>query len=369
VLAARRLAVPATVAGLLAVGAYAWVVIAPSAGLPERLEVDAPPRHMVWLRQAAGHEYRAFGIYPDYSSVGEIQDVEVVGPLATNAWVAFVDLVSSPPVARGHRTGSTFSLARQRESPFWYDLTTDYPRARPLLDWAGVRFLVLDKAVFGGRRTDHRALLEPSSGLRVAYEDDVVTIVESPTARSKAYFTSNVREESAATTLARLQADPQAVEDLITVEEDVGDVAVGRGDGPSVPVPLTEYRPNGLRATFEAPAPGIFVVTDSYFPGWQATVNGQPAEVIQVNGLVRGVVVPAAGRQEVTMSYRPASFANGVTIATAALALLLALIGWDRLGVWKGPLRRVSRPEPALATRSSATTRPASAQGGQAVGP
>ena len=69
------------------------------------------------------------------------------------------------------------------------------------------------------------------------------------------------------------------------------------------------------------------------------------------------------------MSYRPASFVNGVTIATAALALLLALIGWDRLVVWQGPLRRVSRPEPALTTSSSATTRPASAQGGQAVGP
>jgi hypothetical protein len=349
VLAARRLAVPATVAGLLAVGAYAWVVIAPSAGLPERLEVDAPPRYMAWLRQAAGHEYRSFGIFPDYSSIGEIQDVEVVGPIATNAWVAFVDLVSSPPVARVFRVGSTFSLIQQQEGPNPYDLTADYPRARPLLDWAGVRFLVLDKAVFGGRRTDHRALLESSSGLRVAYEDEVVTILESPTARPKAYFTSNVREESAATTLARLQADPRAVEDLITVEEDVGDVARGRG-GPSVPVPLAEFRPNGLRATFEAPAPGIFVVTDSYFPGWQATVNGQPAEVIQVNGLVRGVVVPAAGRQEVTMSYRPASFVNGMSVALTTVLLLLALLTWDLLSASRRRSAQIASLEPAPAT-------------------
>jgi hypothetical protein len=88
-----------------------------------------------------------------------------------------------------------------------------------------------------------------------------------------------------------------------------------------------------------------------------------------VNGLVRGIVVPAAGRQEVTMSYRPAAFVNGVRIAVVTLALLLALIGWGRLVLWKGPLRRVSRPEPALATRSSVMTRPASAHGGQAVGP
>ena len=72
---------------------------------------------MRWLREQAGEEYRAFGIYPDYSSLGEIQDVEVVGPLATSEWVAFVDLVSNPNMARFHRIGSTFSLVTRSSRP------------------------------------------------------------------------------------------------------------------------------------------------------------------------------------------------------------------------------------------------------------
>ena len=321
---------PAALTGLLAVAAYAGIVVWPASGLPKRADLDVPLPYMRWLQAAAGQEYRAFGIYPDYASIAEIQDVEVVGPLATNAWVAFVDLVSSAEVAKQHRIGSTFSLDNKVEPTIWYDLTRDYPRARPLLDWAGVRYLVLDKATFNpGKRRDHEPLLAPSSGLRVAYDDETVTILESPTAQSKAFFTTRVRETSAETVLAALRADPRAVDGQVAVTG--GAVELPRGDprGPSFAVPLAEYHPNGLRATFEAPAGGVFVVKDSYFPGWQATLDGQPAEVLEVDGLVRGVVVPAAGRHDVTMTYRPASFVNGVWIGAAALALLAALLTWD----------------------------------------
>jgi hypothetical protein len=57
--------------------------------------------------------------------------------------------------------------------------------------------------------------------------------------------------------------------------------------------------------------------------------------VIRVDGMVRGVVIPAAGQYEVTMSYRPAAFSNGTWIAGATAVLLLALLAWDR-APWRG---------------------------------
>jgi hypothetical protein len=147
----------------------------------------------------------------------------------------------------------------------------------------------------------------------------------------KAYFTTRVREGSAAATLAALQADPRAVDRTVSVEADVGEAALSDGQGPTFAVPLSEYRPNGLRASFEAPAPGLFVVKDSDFPGWQATLNGQPAPVVTVNGLVRGVAVPAAGHYDLAMVYRPASFVNGALLAGTTVALLLVIVAGDRL--------------------------------------
>ena len=343
VLAARRALLPAAVTGLVAIGAYAWIVIWPESGLPKRVEIDAVPPYMAWLRQATGTEYRAFGINPDFSSIGEIQDVEVVGPLATNEWVTFVNLVSSPIVAQHHRIGSTFSLVNKVDPNFWYDLHDDYPKARPLLDWVGVRYIVLDKAVFNGVvRSDHELLQEPPSELRLVYDDESVTILESPTAQTKAFFTTHVREVSLETIVERLQKTPSVIDEGATVEvcnfEDVVRIDAPRV---TVPVPLAEYRPNDLRATFDAPGAGIFVVKDSFFPGWQATLNGQPAEVIRVSGMVRGVVVLAAGRYEVTMSYRPISFVYGVAIAASALVFLVVVLTWDL-----APRRRTNRSTP-----------------------
>jgi hypothetical protein len=235
VLTARRALGPAALAGLVGVAAYAWVVVWPEDGLPKRAEIDAVPGYMTWLREQAGPEYRTVGIYPDYSSIGEIQDVEVVGPLATHEWVSFVDLVASPLTASLHRIGSTFAIGQQ------YDLTEEYPRARPLFDWVGTRYLVLDNRLFDGRRrSDHLPLLEPASGLHVVYRDDDVTILESPTAQSKVYVTTRVREVSAATTLARLRADPRAIAGPVTVEVDPGELPRGPGDGRTFPVPLAE---------------------------------------------------------------------------------------------------------------------------------
>ena len=84
-------------------------MIWPSTGLPKRVEIDQPPAYMTWLHEAAGQEYRAFGIYPDYSSIDEIQDVEAVGPIATNELVTFVGLVANKTVVDLHRNGSTFA--------------------------------------------------------------------------------------------------------------------------------------------------------------------------------------------------------------------------------------------------------------------
>ena len=179
----------------------------------------------------------------------------------------------------------------------------DYPRSRPLFDWVGVRYIVLDKQVFHLQsRVDQFALRDPSLGMRIAYEDEDAIIVESPTAQSKAFFTTSVREVSLETTLARLQADPRAIDGPAAVEIDVGDVCAAKATAVRC-CAAAEYRPNHLRAAFDAPGPRRLRRQGQRLPGWEATLNGRPAGIIRVNALVRGVVIPSAAH-EVTMSYR-----------------------------------------------------------------
>jgi len=305
------------------------VVVVPTTGLPRPYDVEAVPPYLAWLRQAAGAEYRAFGIRPDYSSLAGVQDIDVVGPLATREYAAFIKLIAPPPVENFYLSSSTFALPQPLSVPDRFDLSTDYPRARPVLDWLGVRFLVIERGVFGegpGTRTDHLALFDPSAGLVVAYADHQVTILESPTAAPKAVFATAARSGTGAAALDHVRTTPRQVDGPPVVEASLDEVELEYVGGTTSPVELAEYRPNALRAIVDAPRPGVLIVKDSYFPGWEATLDGAPTDVVRVNGLVRGVVVPTAGRHEVTMRYRPTSFVYGALLGVAILILLAALV-------------------------------------------
>jgi len=91
---------------------------------------------------------------------------------------------------------------------------------------------------------------------------------------------------------------------------------------------IVENRPGRTVIDAELGCRGMVVVSDVYFPGWQATLDGRRAEIHEVYGFLRGVVVEG-GRHRVEMSYRPRSVYAGavMTAAGAALALAAALSG------------------------------------------
>lgn len=69
---------------------------------------------------------------------------------------------------------------------------------------------------------------------------------------------------------------------------------------------------------------GYLVLLDSDYPGWQVTVNGQPAEILNANHAFRAVAL-GPGRHNVAFFYDPVSFRLGawLSISTAALASAL----------------------------------------------
>ena len=77
-----------------------------------------------------------------------------------------------------------------------------------------------------------------------------------------------------------------------------------------------------LVVAVSAPRGGFLVLTDQYFPGWRAAVDGQPAELLIANHAFRAVRVPP-GRSRVTFDYEPASLFWGGGISAASLLVLL----------------------------------------------
>ena len=66
-------------------------------------------------------------------------------------------------------------------------------------------------------------------------------------------------------------------------------------------------------------------LSEVYYPGWTATIDGQPTEVGRANYVLRAINVPA-GRHEVIFSFKPQSVKTTETIAYVALGVLVLLI-------------------------------------------
>ncbi len=93
-------------------------------------------------------------------------------------------------------------------------------------------------------------------------------------------------------------------------------------------VPVTGQSPNLVTLTVDADQPGFVVLTDTYYPGWQATVDGQPVQIWPANLAFRAVPIEA-GRHTVQFSYRPATVQWGVWIS--GITLLFVLLAGGRL--------------------------------------
>ena len=73
------------------------------------------------------------------------------------------------------------------------------------------------------------------------------------------------------------------------------------------------------------PRRALLVTSEVAAPGWEALVDDTPVDVLRVNGLSRGVVVPP-GAHRIDFAYRPASAPAGAAISAVSLVLLLAIL-------------------------------------------
>jgi hypothetical protein len=101
--------------------------------------------------------------------------------------------------------------------------------------------------------------------------------------------------------------------------------ALGTCDGGHF-VDLLQHSADRLLIRANLSCAAMVVVSDTYFPGWRARVDGKAAEIYQVNAAMRGIVVPG-GLHTVTMRYRPASVIWGALLTLAGILGAVALWG------------------------------------------
>ncbi len=108
----------------------------------------------------------------------------------------------------------------------------------------------------------------------------------------------------------------------------IGDGELGIGAVRGDRVEITQYGSNELALAVDASAPGYVVISEVWYPGWRATVNGSEADVVQADGALRAVAIPA-GASTVMVHFAPVYWRWGL-IALGTGLLLLLLIALPR---------------------------------------
>lgn len=99
-------------------------------------------------------------------------------------------------------------------------------------------------------------------------------------------------------------------------------------------VVLTKRLANEVHYDITTPKGGVAVLSEVYYPGWTATIDGQPAGLGRANYVLRALKVPA-GSHKVVLEYKPASVGTTEALAFTALALILLAFVTAGVGQWR----------------------------------
>jgi len=83
--------------------------------------------------------------------------------------------------------------------------------------------------------------------------------------------------------------------------------------------------PNRVHINVKMACRGLVILSDTYFPGWRATVDRQPVEILETFGALRGIVVEK-GDHHIEYVYWPTSAVAGIGLT----GLGILFVAWTR---------------------------------------
>jgi hypothetical protein len=185
----------------------------------------------------------------------------------------------------------------------------------PVRELMGIRWIVL------GRHAE-----PPGPGLRLAYDGADARIFENPAALPRAFVARRARCVDDRTGLALLRRHAVDLSSEVLLADCTAPVAVS-STAQRTEAGFVVDEAERVVVTASTDAPAWLVLTDTWFPGWTARLDGAEVPIARANHAFRAVALPA-GRHEVEFAFRPRGLRTGAAITLVSLGVLAALLVW-----------------------------------------
>ncbi|MEZ4661143.1 MAG: hypothetical protein R2911_26640 [Caldilineaceae bacterium] len=90
-------------------------------------------------------------------------------------------------------------------------------------------------------------------------------------------------------------------------------------------VTIEQYSANAITLQVATEAPGVLLLSEVWYPGWRATINDAPVDVLRVDGALRGIAIPA-GASTVQLWFAPVSWRWGLGGLLLGIVLCIAIV-------------------------------------------
>jgi hypothetical protein len=166
------------------------------------------------------------------------------------------------------------------------------------------------------------------------YEQNTTLILHNLRACPRAWLVAEAEAVDGEEALRRIRGesphefDPRRTA-LLEVRPDELPPLPGGALAPESTAKVVSYQANHLAIETSAPTPTVLIVSELFYPGWAATVDGQPARISLADFLLRGVALPA-GQHRVEMRYVAPAARIGALISVLTLGLLVGLAVFAR---------------------------------------
>ena len=110
---------------------------------------------------------------------------------------------------------------------------------------------------------------------------------------------------------------------VILEQGQIGDWRAGVGEGGGH-ISFVRYGLNEVELAVRTPVSGYLLLSDVYYPGWRAEVDGVPTEVLRADYVFRAVLLPP-GEHTVRMEFAPWTWRVGLAVS---------VVTWAGLGIW-----------------------------------
>lgn len=140
----------------------------------------------------------------------------------------------------------------------------------------------------------------------------------------KAYFVKSFKTAGGLEILNAIKEGNTDPKEMAFLEKDLSE----KIDAPdqTAKVHITNYGIHSITLDAEASGNNLLYFSEVYYPDWKVYIDGKPGEILKINYLFRGVVVPK-GKHNIEFKFEPETYYTGKNISIGTNILLVVIFG------------------------------------------